>query len=156
MYKRYKDMVIGGVLVALSGIYLMMSFQIKLTNIDRIVGSRLFPQICGVLILILSFYLMINSVRTAKFAQGETEKKSYKKTVLVVSCYAAYIYLMDKIGFAAASVLYLFSQMVLMGKLPVTKKNVLLYSAISVLASVAVYLLFNKLFMLMLPKAGWL
>lgn len=43
MDKKYKDVIVGIVLAALSVIYLLLSFQIKLTNIDRVVGSRMFP-----------------------------------------------------------------------------------------------------------------
>lgn len=157
MYKKYKDAVIGGILAVLSFIYIAMSFQIKLTNIDRIVGSRLFPQICGGLILILSVYLTVYGIRKSKFIEaGEGPARNYLKTVIVLGSYAAYIYLMDKIGFAFSSILYLFSQMIVMGRWPVKKKSILIYLVIAVVSSVVIYILFNKVFMLMLPRAGWL
>ena len=157
MYRKYKDAVIGGILTVLSVIYLIMSFQIKLTNIDRVVGSRLFPQICGTIILILNICLIVTSVRKAK-GKGEpeaAEKKNYTKTILVLGSYAAYIYLMDKVGFSIASVLYLFSQMIVMGKWPVAKKSMVLYAVISIVAVVVIYIMFNRVFMLMLPRARW-
>lgn len=157
MYRKYKDAVIGGILAVLSVIYLAMSFQIKLTNIDRIVGSRLFPQICGTIILILSICLIVISVRKAgmKEQSETTEKKNYTKTILVLGSYAAYIFLMDKVGFSIASALYLFSQMIVMGKWPDTRKSMALYAVISIIAVVVIYIMFNRVFMLMLPKAGW-
>lgn len=157
MYKRYKDVIIGGILAVLSVIYLAMSFQIKLTNIDRIVGSRLFPQICGILILFLSICLIVSGIRNAvrKGELGIGEKVNYTKTVLVLGGFAAYIFLMDKIGFTLASVLYLFSQMIVMGKWPVSKKSMGLYLVISVVSALVIYVMFNRVFMLMLPKARW-
>lgn len=158
MYKKYKDAVIGGILAVLSFIYLAMSLQIKLTNIDRIVGSRLFPQICGTVILILSVYLIVYGIRQSKSIEaGEAgPAKSYTKTVIVLGSYAAYIFLMDKIGFTLSSILYLFSQMAVMGRWPVKKKSLLIYLVIAVVSSIVIYILFNKVFMLMLPRAGWL
>lgn len=158
LYKKYKDVIIGSILAVLSCIYLFLSFQIKLTNIDRVVGSRLFPQICGVVVLALSVYLIGDGLHRARRCEEEQSggRKSYKKTILVLGSYAAYILMMDKIGFTFSSVIYLFSQMVVMGKWPAGKKSLILYLVISVVASAAIYILFNRVFMLMLPKAGWL
>lgn len=157
MYKRYKDVVIGGILAVLSCIYLAISFQIKLTNIDRIVGSRLFPQIIGTIILLFSIWLIVSGVQNAKrvVAREQEPKKNHIRTIIVLGSFAAYIFLMDKIGFTVSSILYLFSQMIAMGSWPVKKKSLILYLVISVTTSIAVYVLFYKVFMLMLPKAGW-
>lgn len=157
MDKKYKDVVVGSVLAGLSVIYLLLSFQIKLTNIDRVVGSRMFPQICGTIILILSVCLIIGGMQKARKTESEKtgEKKNYARTIFVLGSYAAYIFLMDKIGFTVSSIAYLFSQMVVMGKWPVGKKSMGLYLIISVAVSAAIYVLFNNVFMLILPKAGW-
>ncbi|MCI8660409.1 MAG: tripartite tricarboxylate transporter TctB family protein [Lachnospiraceae bacterium] len=157
MDKKYKDVIVGSVLAALSVIYLMLSFQIKLTNIDRIVGSRMFPQICGTIILVLSICLIIGGLQKAKKTESEKgrEKRNYTRTVLVLGSYALYIFLMDKIGFTISSVIYLFSQMVVMGKWPASKKSMILYLVISASVSAAIYVTFNNVFMLILPKAGW-
>ena len=77
MEKKYKDIIVGSVLAALSVAYLLLSFQIKLTNIDRVVGSRMFPQICGTIILILSVCLIVGGVQKAK--QAEPEKAGEKE-----------------------------------------------------------------------------
>lgn len=157
MDKKYKDVVVGSVLAVLSIIYLLLSFRIKLTNIDRVVGSRLFPQICGTIILILSICLIVGGIQRAKETETEKSgnKRSYTRTILVLGSYAAYIFFMDKIGFTASSIIYLFSQMVVMGKWPTGRKSLLLYLVIAVAVSAAIYVLFHKVFMLILPKAGW-
>lgn len=157
MEKKYKDIIVGSVLAALSVAYLLLSFQIKLTNIDRVVGSRMFPQICGTIILILSVCLIVGGVQKAKQAEPEKagEKKNYTRTILVLGSYALYIFLMDKIGFTVSSILYLFSQMVVMGKWPSSRKSMILYLVIAVAVSAVIYVMFNNVFMLILPKAGW-
>lgn len=157
MYKKYKDVVIGSVLMVLSCIYLVLTFQIKLTNIDRIVGSRMFPQICGIMILALSAYLTVSGIKKSKTIEaGEKTGKNYRKTMIVLGSYAAYIFLLDKIGFTLSSILYLFSQMIVMGSWPVKKKSMIIFFIIAVISSASIYILFNKIFMLMLPRADWL
>jgi len=157
MEKKYKDIIVGSVLAALSVLYLLLSFQIKLTNIDRVVGSRMFPQICGTIILLLSVSLIVGGIQRAKKTGPEKagEKRNYTRTILVLGSYAIYIFLMDKIGFTISSILYLFSQMVVMGKWPVSKKSMILYLMISVAVSAVIYVMFYRVFMLILPKAGW-
>lgn len=156
MNGRYKDAIIGGVLAVFSCIYLILSFQIKLTNIDPVVGSRMFPQICGTVVLILSVWLIASTLKTKQREEVLPEKRAnYIKTVIVLGSYAAYIFLMDKIGFACSSMIYLFSQMLVMGKWPAKKKDIVVYAVISVAASAAIYVLFRQVFMLMLPKARW-
>ncbi len=156
MNGRYRDAIIGGILAVLSCVYLAMSFQIKLTNIDPIVGSRMFPQICGIIVLALSVWLIVTTLRKKQGGQVLPKKQAqYIKTVIVLGSYAAYIFLMDKIGFTCSSMIYLFSQMLVMGKWPAKKKNIAVYAVVSVTASVVIYIMFRQVFMLMLPKAGW-
>lgn len=166
MRQSKKDVIAGSVLSLLAVFYLIFSFQIKRTNIDRVVGSRMFPQICGCLLLVLSVSLIVNGAqkmmeekRTAKSQETDQTdnlaKPDYRKTAAVLTSFVLYIVLMGGIGFAPASVLYLFSQMILMGKKPFTKKKIVSYAVISIAASAAVFVLFNNVFLLMLPKAGW-
>lgn len=155
MYQKNKDVIIGIILSVLSCIYLALSFQIKRSNIDRIVGSRMFPQICGTLVLLLSVWLIFSGLRNVGQTEEIREKRGFFRTAIVLGSYAAYIFVMDKIGFTGASVLYLFSQMAVMGKPSPGKKTLMLYFVISVAVSLGIYLLFNQVFMLMLPKAGW-
>ena len=84
MDKKYKDVIVGIVLAALSVIYLLLSFQIKLTNIDRVVGSRMFPQICGIIILVLSVCLIVGGIQRAKKTESEKsgERKSYTLSLI--------------------------------------------------------------------------
>lgn len=154
--RQHKDAIIGGILAVLSCIYLVMSFRIKLTNIDPVVGSRMFPQICGTVVLALSTWLIVSTLRKKQTEEVIPEKQtSYIKTIIVLGSYAAYIFLMDKLGFACSSMIYLFSQMLVMGKWPAKKKDIIVYAVIAVTASAVIYVLFRQVFMLMLPKARW-
>lgn len=162
MTKRKKNVIAGSVLSLLAVFYLISSFQIKRTNIDRVVGSRMFPQLCGSLLLILSISLIVSGIMTRGTEKTEgtdktdaAAKPDYRKTAAVLISFLFYIVLMGGIGFAPASVLYLFSQMLIMGQQPFTKKKVVSYAVIAIAASAVIYILFNRVFLLVLPKAGW-
>lgn len=164
MKKKYKDAVAGSVLFVLALIYFIMSFSIKLTYIDRVVGSRLFPQICGVIVMALGAVLVISGLRQAKTLPDESSGAPHEKaegigpgmkTFLVLLSFAVFAYLLDKIGFTLAAFLYLFSQMLLMASKKPTVKTVLFYLVLSAALAAGIYLLFYKGFSLMLPKASW-
>ena len=164
--KSQQDILAGGVLLLFSICYLALSCSIKLTYIDQIVGSRKFPQICGIIMAFLAILLMIGGIRGNKGMAGEaetvesagTEKASmtgFYKTILVLVSYAVFIWLLDKIGFTIAAGLYLFSQMLLMtGKKPQARR-VLFYALLSAAFAIGIYLLFYKGFSLILPRASW-
>lgn len=171
--KKYKDIIAGGVLFAVGLIYFCMSFSIKLTYIDRVVGSRVFPQICGAALMALALSLLVSGVLGLRKSQEETgmdaeeladsmleqEEKQLlspaMKTFLVLVSFAVFCWLLDKIGFGPAAFLYLFSQMLLISGKKLTKKAVVFYLLLSLALAAGIYYLFYKGFSLMLPKASW-
>lgn len=171
MTKGQKDVAAGSVLAAFSIAYFALSFQIKLMRIDRVVGSRMFPQILGVCMFLLGVFLIVNGViawkreKAAAPAEGakseadpeaaQKRRQAVYKTLGVFVGYAFYIFLMDKIGFTVSSILYLFSQMLLMAKRPISKKQYLIYAATAVITAVVLYYMFVVGFQLILPKASW-
>ena len=165
-------MIAGIILFAFGFAYFSISFSIKRTYIDQVVGSRLFPQICGSLLMGLSLMLIAAAIfrlhrnEHSSINQDQNSEKTEKmekrsglspavKTLLVLLCFALFAWLLDKIGFALAAFLYLFSQMVLMSGRKLTKKSLLFYFVLSLALSGGIYLLFQKGFSLMLPKARW-
>lgn len=170
MKKKYGDIIAGSVLFVLGLVYFIMAFSIKRTYIDRVVGSRMFPQICGGVLMGLAALLIIHGVTALrgqkkealenKKEEQEREEKGgvigpAMKTVLVLVSFGVFAWLLDKIGFTAASILYLFSQMVLMDNKKITKKYLLFYMLLSIVLSAGLYLLFYEGFSLILPKASW-
>lgn len=172
--KKYKDIIAGGVLFAVGFIYFCMSFSIKLTYIDRVVGSRVFPQICGAALMALSLAVLISGVLSLHRSHqeetppdgeelaGSMPKQEEKqllspamKTFLVLVSFALFCGLLDKIGFGPAAFLYLFSQMLLISGKKLTKRAVVFYLLLSLALAAGIYYLFYKGFSLMLPKASW-
>lgn len=178
--KKYKDIIIGAFLFAVGLVYFIMSFSIKLTYIDQIVGSRLFPQICGTVFMGLSLWLAVTGVirlwqsrsneemghraeldgeeTSGRLGDGECKTHMVSpavKTLLVLVSFAVFCWLLDKIGFVMDAFLYLFSQMLLIAGRKLSVKDIVVYLALSMVLSAGIYYLFDKGFSLMLPKAGW-
>jgi amino acid permease len=62
MFAKNKNMIAGIFLFIVSTIYGLLSFSIPLTNIDKLVGSRLMPQVCAVIIMFCSAWLIIDNI----------------------------------------------------------------------------------------------
>lgn len=164
MFLKNKNLVAGGFLFAVGLIYFLLSFRIQLTSIDKLVGSRLFPQIIGILIMFFSGWLIIDNLLKNKKGEKVTQinedgevvtddkpKPLYKNTVLVLVSLAGYIILMEKIGFIISTLTYLISQMVLLEK-EKKNRNYLKYLIVGIGSSVAIYFLFTTVFNMVLPR----
>lgn len=158
-------------------VYFVLSFTINLTFIDRVVGSRMFPQIIGILMMALSAYIVINGIFSLKKSEAgpksesektlmekgeeaesageDTSRKGALKVLLVLISFGLYCLFLDGIGFNAATIIYLFSQMVIMGDGRPSNKRLIFYAVLSVIVSLCIYYMFNTGFNLILPKASW-
>ncbi len=125
MGKRYKDAVIGAVLAVFSHIPGPFHSRSKRSNIDRVVGSRMFPQICGTVVPGPQHLADCERTKSAR-GQGKEGREAETaraggctRTVIVLrELLAAYIFLMDKLGFTAFLRPHLFNQMLVMGSGP--------------------------------------
>lgn len=157
----------------------------KIPFIDPIVGSALFPRIIAGIIVLCGIAILVNGIKvmrkdtasvsaskkTLMDAADEAEngpatedtsadaaaqkRKGNIKVALVLVSFALYAFFMDKIGFAAASFIYLVSQMVLMSQERPTKKRMVFYVILSAVLAAAIFSLFRYGFGLILPKARW-
>lgn len=161
-YSKNKDMIAGAFLLLVAVGYFLLSFQIKLSNIDRMVGSRLFPQICGVLLALFSCGLIAGNImrnrRESPADAGEEAKDPaarpvYRNTILVLVSYAAFIWALNALGFVVSTVAYLFTQMIILRGAS-EKSRYFLYAVITALSTIAIYYLFNNVFYLILPKGN--
>ena len=180
--RRFKDIFVGAIVMAFGVFYFSQTLSIrKIPYIDPVVGSAMFPRIiagiifaCGLAILIQGIRSLgntgNNSPESAKTIMEEADeaengtpekadkadrKKGSIKVVLVLLSFALYAFFMDKIGFAVASGLYMFSQMILMDSKRPTAKRMVFYAVLSAVLSAAVFALFRYGFGLILPKARW-
>lgn len=176
--KRYKDIIAGSVLLAVSVFYLSQTFSVKkIAFIDPLVGSALFPQIVASILILCSVVIILQGVMSlrktplksdkkglmdaADEAENGTEeekkgnRKGNLKVVLVLGSFGLFAFFMDKIGFGPASFLYLWSQMIIMSHEKQTRKSIILYGVLSLVIAVLIFSLFRYGFGLILPRALW-
>lgn len=166
MLEKNKNLVAGAFIFVFAIIFYILSFNIQLTNIDTLVGSRFFPQAVTILMMICSALLIIESLVKNKrnkesgktdMTNQETEveegqKPNYKNTILVFTSLGIYVILLDKIGFMISTVIYLASQMFILESKE--KRNPVKYIIISIITTIVVYYAFTKGFSLMLPRGS--
>lgn len=178
--KKYKDIIAGSVLLAVSLFYLSQTFSVKkIAFIDPLVGSARFPQIVASILILCSVVIIMQGIMALNRAtviemgkkslieaadaaeNGEdssdrlSERKGNIKILMVLGSFAVFAFLMDKIGFALASFLYLWSQMVIMSHDKQSVKSVSLYGVLSLVIAAVIYVLFRYGFGLILPRALW-
>ena len=177
--RRFKDIVIGAIVMVFGVFYFSQTLSIKkIPYIDPVVGSALFPRIVAGVIVACGLAILIQGIRNAGKSEDKSpesaktileeadeaengtpekadKKKGSIKVVLVLLSFALYAFFMDKIGFAVASGLYMFSQMILMDSEKPTAKRMILYAVLAAVLSAAVFALFRYGFGLILPKARW-
>lgn len=159
MFKRYRDAIFGGVTILLGVALFLMSFGIKSVALN-LIKADFFPRLIAALLVFLGVILLLTGLKAAKEYQTVEEESelpfwkndgtiSMLETLVLIG---VYVLLMKPLGFVIATFIYLVVQMyVLTPKEKRTRKNVVLFVVISLIASLAIYLLFVRVFYLMLP-----
>ncbi len=165
--EKNKNLIAGVALLVIGVIYFAMTFNVELSIIDPLVGSRLFPQICGGILIACSLFLIIDNViknnRGKQVKQIDEDgnlvdvktapKPNYKNTIVVLISLFIYVFLMELFGFIPSTFLYLTSQMYFLAEKKSIKK-LIIYVVIAAITTATVYILFNNVFSLMLPQGN--
>lgn len=161
MEKR-RDIATGALLMALAAFYLLASRSIKafaVLGASRLTAASV-PRFWGVLLVILGALMVLRGVR--KPAGTEEGARRGLAAGIKAWCWenyavlgtflflGLYILALDKVGFLPATVVYLFAQIMLLGKRE--RKYVFLAAAVSAAASLCIYLLFRYPLGMPLPK----
>ncbi len=151
MIKKYGDLMSGIATAMFATIIFVASGFIKQRN-NTGLGADFVPKLAAVILLVLGILLIIRGVRTSK-AYGPIQKESVPAAYGVMAAsfvlMLAYISLLSTVGFILTTMVYLFLQMILVSKKE--QVNYIKFAAISVIASVGIYLLFLKVFSIMIP-----
>lgn len=159
MLKKYKEALCGIFLIVLAIGLFILSFGIKSVALN-LIKADFFPRLCAALFLILGLIQTgVGLAEAKKYApdQEEAALPFWKddRTVSMLETLALimfYILMMKPVGFAISTFLYLVAQMyVLTPKEKRTRCNVVLFVVISLISASLIYLLFVKVFYLMLP-----
>lgn len=141
MRDRLHDRVIGGLLILMAVWYMIETTQFRSPLLTDPVGPRLFPLLLGVLLVLLSIYLIVKPDENP----GWPKPEGWLRMGLVTLSFVAYAYLLVPLGFVVTTTLEMVALALLFGGPPL---RALIASAIF---SFALYVLFNNLLGLGLP-----
>lgn len=162
--KRLGGILPGVIFLSISILILAGSSTITIIPRSRI-SSAAFPRIIGVAMVILSIVLIVLEIiqlrKKAHVEEGNKDISDDRKNrvffsgeailvVLTFALVAAYTFLLDKLGFVIATILYLIGQIMLLSPSEKRKKWPF-FVLLSILTSVIVYCVFYYGFSLILP-----
>ncbi len=156
-FKRYKDILFGGVTLALSGAYLICATQIKTRPklTPGYANAKIIPLLLGGLLAVLSVMCILQGVRKMKDAAAEKQQdKAGKGDLLTVTLTFAvilgYIAILPRLGFCLSTMIYLFLQMLVLA--PKEKRNYPLFAAVSVGFTAIAFVAFRIGLQQLLPR----
>lgn len=154
--KRYKDSIGACVIIVFALAYYYASFKINILE-NKLINSTFFPRVLAGALILLSILLIIKDIRRQSQSNPESgdrmERAAVIRILLTVLCLITYVALLETVGFLLMTVLYIFAQiLILTPKEQMSVKRLLWFVAISILFSLAVYVVFTRLFTMVLPR----
>lgn len=158
--KKYMDTIWGVAILILCALMFYATSQIRTFAAMHGLDSRFFPHIVAGVLAVLGTILLIRGLTNVKNYMpysGETKKEHKGLSVggrCVFETFVAifiYVTIIDPLGFLLSTVVYLIAQMIILYPEKLTKKKLILFVVISIVASAAIYYIFRNVFYLMLP-----
>lgn len=148
-----KDLWLSIVLISFSIIMYIETLSFPSAPKWESFGSSFFPRIIIGILLGLSVIMLIRSLlvkKTEVKTSFKAFKAEYKLVLIIFAVTTVYIFILDKIGFLIATIIFmLVSQAILRGLK--TKKDVALNMVISAVAPVFIYYIFTNFLNINLP-----
>lgn len=156
MLKRYSDIIAGGGLMALCILLYVEAMQIESIAYMPVTADAM-PKIVITIVFVLAFFVLLRGIRQMKATpkQAVTPQQAHlsrQKLFAVIFCLVSIflaIALLEKAGFVLTMIAYLLCNFILLT--PKEKRNYRNIIAIAVIAPVLVYVLFVKIFEILLP-----
>ena len=156
-FKKCKDLILGIVMLLLSGFYLIFAQQIKTRPklTPSYASAQIMPTLLGAILAVLSIVCIIQGIRQMKAPDEaeETKKKGKGDLMAVVLTFAViigYILVMPTLGFILSTILYLFLQMLILA--PAEKRNYVLFAIVAVVFTALVFVAFRVGLQQLLPR----
>lgn len=158
MLRKYKDLFVGGFVILLGAALYIASLSIKSLPMN-LVKADFFPKLAACMFGFLGVCLVLEAVKELKKPAAERSEEQHEddargtiSMIATLVLIALYIFCLEPIGFVLSTIVYLVAQMyILADDAHHTKKDIVLFVVLSVITSVAIYMLFTKAFYLMLP-----
>lgn len=148
---------LAGVALSLVGLFMLVDAINFGRFINGSVGADFFPKIVSAALLVVGISLACSGlaqVRKGSSATAEGSDDQIKSNVLeflgAIAALVLYIFLLEPLGFIIATIPFCFALILLIS--PKKKRNYPLFAGVSVGVAIAAYLLFVKVFYVMLPQ----
>ncbi|MDR1106884.1 MAG: tripartite tricarboxylate transporter TctB family protein [Treponema sp.] len=152
-YIKNGDILAGAVLF-LIGMFMLINAAVFGRAINTGIGADFFPKIVSCALMTVSAGLLRSGIKAEKAsaANNKTEpvkKGNYPVFAAVLVVFLSYVFIMPVLGFIITTIPFLFFLMLLL--VPKKKRNIPLFLGVSSGVSLGTYLLFVKVFFVMLP-----
>lgn len=148
---------LAGIALSLVGIFMLVDAIRFGRFINGNVGADFFPKMVSTALLLVGISLLSSGLTQVKkepsVANGGVTgqiKGNVPEFLGTIAVLILYILLLEPLGFIIATIPFCFSLILLIS--PKDKRNYLLFAAISVGVAIVAYLLFVKVFYVMLPQ----
>lgn len=158
---RYKDLCSGLFWLIFAIAMYKASFELKVLTIGAsstsFVGSGFMPRLVAVAMVFFSLLIIFRGLKSAFAKPAEEKHRScsiaveYLPVLVSVGLLSFYIFLLEKAGFVAMSVIYLFGQMMILAA-PEHRRPVF-FLIIALVCSFVIYYTFREVFYLLLPES---
>jgi putative tricarboxylic transport membrane protein len=157
---RNKDALTGAFFVGLGSVIYVLTYDIK-DFVTTSAGAAFLPTVCAILFVVLGAILILEGRRAVLAAtaiapdRAETPaagpgSSGFRAVLLTLALMAAYIGLLDSVGFIITTIVYIFCQTLILAR--GRKPNYLMFAAVAVAMSIASYFVFVRIFQVMIPS----
>ena len=148
---KYADVITGTIGLVIGIAMLVMSIQIGLAEKDAI-GADFLPKIAAVITIAMSGKLVFDGWKASRTYQKETldYEKNYLGVVIMIAACILYAEFVKPIGFIVTSLVFLYLALCMISRKE--ERNYLKFAIITVVAVLAIYIIFTKLFGIRLPR----
>lgn len=141
--------------IAVGLTYMIMAFNFPDATVGRPMEPKIFPIMLGIALTILGFALLVDElIKSSNNKDKETIKVSFgnngKKIAVTIVNAIIYALLFNILGYVLSTIIFLEIELLIFGGL----KSWKISTIVSILFSVIVFLIFNTLLGLYLPKLG--
>lgn len=155
-FKKYGDFIVSIFFMILSIAMIVAAQQLPKSKVMDI-GPDFMPTVIGVLVLVLSVFLLFTTIKgfkakVAEVESGEKEEYDYKRVIFSFISVLIYAFILKPVGFLICTVVYLPIQMfILAPDEKRNKKEIIRFVVIGLIFTLVVYFLFRYGFKIMLP-----
>jgi len=159
-FKKYRDIILGIVMLLFSGFYLAVAQGIKTRPklTPSYASAKVIPILLGILLAILSVICIVegvyklkkNGTGAADAKASETAKGDGMAVIFTFALMILYALCLPVAGFCLSTMVYLFLQISLLS--PKDKRNMKLFAIIAVVFTMFVFFAFRVGLQMLLPR----